>query len=74
MNIRLITRATMLAAASVTALSTLMAGAQAEVKKAKAVSLASAQVQVPAPTLPPAQPSTMRYFGGPKSPMSPAAR
>jgi hypothetical protein len=71
---RLIARATMLAAASVTALSTLMAGAQAEVKKAKAGFLASAQAQVPAPTLDPAHPSTMRYFGGPKSPMSPTAR
>ena len=74
MNIRLITRATMLAAASVAALSMLMAGAEAEVKKPKAGSLASAQAQVPAPTLAPAQLSTMRYFGGPKSPMSPVAR
>jgi hypothetical protein len=74
MNIRLITRATMLAAASVTALSTLMAGAQAEVKKAKAGSPASAQAQVPPLILAPVQSLTMRYFGGPKSPMSPAAR
>jgi hypothetical protein len=74
MNIRLITRATMLAAASVTALSMLMAGAQAEVKKAKAGSRTSAQTQILAPTLAPARASTMRYFGGPKSPMFPAGR
>ena len=61
MNNRLITRMTTLAAASVTALSMLMVGAQAEVKKAKAGFLASAYSQVPAPTLAPAQPSTMRY-------------
>jgi hypothetical protein len=74
MNIRLITRVTMFAAASVAALSMLMSGSQAEVKKGKAGPLTSAQAQVPAPTLAPAQPSTMRYFGGPKSPMFPAAR
>jgi hypothetical protein len=74
MNIRFITRVMMLAAASVTALSMLMAGAQAEVRKAKAGPLASAHAQVPAPTLAPAQPSTMRYFGGPKSPSFLAAR
>jgi hypothetical protein len=74
MNNRLITRATILAAASVTALSMLMAGAQAEVRRAKTVFLAQAHAQVPAQTLAPAQPSTMRYFGGPKSPAFLAAR
>jgi hypothetical protein len=74
MNNRLITRVTILAVASVATLSMLMAGAQAEVKKAKANILASAHAQVLAPTLTPAQPSTMRYFGGPKSPIFVAAR
>jgi hypothetical protein len=68
MNNRLITRVTILAAASVTALSMLMVGAQAEVKKAKAGFLASAHAQVPAPTLAPsgAYVPTCNYVGGPK--------
>jgi hypothetical protein len=78
MNIRLITRVTMLAAASVTASSVLMAAAQAEVKKARAAALFSAYAQAPAPTLVRAlaqsQPSAMRYVGGPKSPIFVVAR
>ena len=76
MNIRLITRVMMLAAASATASSVLMAAAQAEVKevkKARAIAFLSAHAQVPAQTFVPAlaqsQPSAMRYVGGPKSPI-----
>jgi hypothetical protein len=78
MNIRLITRMMMLATASVTASSVLMAAAQAEAKKARAAALFSARAEVPAPTLVPAlaqsQPSAMRYLGGPKSPISVVGR
>ena len=78
MNIRLITRVIVLAAASVTASSVPMAAAQAEVKKARAATLFSAYAQVPAPTLVPAlaqsQRSAMRYVGGPKSPIFVVAR
>ena len=73
MNVRLITRVMMLAAASVTASSVLMAAAQAEVKKANLSALLSAHAQVPAPTLVPtlgqSRASAIRYFGGPKSPI-----
>ena len=81
MNIRLITRVMMFAAASVTASSVLMAAAQAEVKeakKARAAVFLSAHAQVPAQTFVPAlaqsQPSAMRYVGGPKSPIFVVAR
>jgi hypothetical protein len=75
MNIRLITRVMMLATATAMASSVLMAAAQAEVKeakKARAAAFLSAHAQ-PAQTFVPAlaqaQPSAMRYVGGPKSPI-----
>jgi hypothetical protein len=78
MNIRLITRVMMLATASVTASSVLMAAAQAQAKKARVAALFSAHAQVPASILAPAlvqsQPSATRYVGGPKSPIFVVAR
>ena len=68
MNTRLMTHVTILAAASVTASSMLIAGAQAEVRKAKVGFLASAHAQVSAPTFALGGPyaRSCNYVGGPK--------